>query len=550
MTDTDACLSGRHGNALQHARLAVESGPRDACNWQHLGLTLLQMRQYDEADVAFRHAVAIDDACSVAWNCTGMLACRRQCYQEAESCFIKAIEARPDDTAALCNFASSLKLTGRIDEAAVLLAPAVDALPGDLGVQWVAAVLANYRPDLGCQDVLRQHERFAAALEKSVGQPAPMPHRDHNSSGGPLRVGFLSPDMRRHSVAHFLLPLIRAMDRSRFTVLCYSLADVHDEITALFQLAADGWRDSSALSDTALVSRIRSDEVDVLIDCAGLFEGARPAVLAMRAAPLQVAWLGYPSGLGLKSIHCRMLDAWSSPLGAEGDPMSDGIALIDGCFLAYDPLADEPLPQRNAYRNAPVTFGCFNDSSKWNPVMLDQWGQLLREVAGSRLLLKARALECAEVCGWVHAEFAARGIGKERLELRGFVGSQAAHRAMYGDVDIALDTFPYHGVTSTCEALWMGVPVVTLLGEAHAGRAGASLLHAAGHPEWVAASFEEYRGIAGSLAADRGRLALLQAMLREPLRGSQLFDTRGFARRFELALQRIRARANHLNPRH
>jgi len=550
MTDTDAGLPGRHGDALQHARLAVERWPQDACNWQRLGLTLLQMRQYDEADAAFHQAVAIDATCGVAWNCAGMLACRRLRYQEAEACFISAIEASPDDTAALCNFATSLKLTGRIDEAAVLLAPAVDGLPDDLGVQWVAAVLANYRSDLGGQDVLRQHERFAAALEKSVGQPAPMPLRDHHSSSGPLRVGFLSPDMRQHSVAHFLLPLIRAIDRSRFTVLCYSLADVQDEITALFQLATDVWRDSSALSDAALVSRIRRDEVDILIDCAGLFEGARPAVLAMRAAPLQVAWLGYPSALGLKSISCRMLDAWSSPLGVEGDPMAHGIAQIDGCFLAYDPLADDPLPPRNARQHAPVTFGCFNDASKWNPIMLDQWGRLLHEVAGSRLLLKARALECTEVRGWVHAEFAARGIGRERLELRGFVGSQAAHRAMYADVDIALDTFPYHGVTSTCEALWMGVPVVTLSGESHASRAGTSLLHAAGHPEWVAASFEEYRGIAGSLAADRKRLALLHAMLREPLCGSQLFDTRGFARRFESALHRIWAGAKHLNARH
>jgi predicted O-linked N-acetylglucosamine transferase (SPINDLY family) len=291
-----------------------------------------------------------------------------------------------------------------------------------------------------------------------------------------------------------------------------------------------------------VVSRIQSDEVDILIDCAGLFEGARPSVLAMQAAPLQVAWLGYPSGLGLKSICCRMLDARSLPVCAASDPMPEEIALIDGCFLAYDPLADDPLPRRNSRRNAAVTFGCFNDSSKWNPVLLDHWGQLLREVEGSRLLLKTRTLECAEVREWVHTEFAARGIGMERLELRGFAEPQAVHRSMYADVDIALDTFPYHGVTSTCEALWMGVPVVTLSGESHASRVGASLLHATGHPEWIAASFDEYRGIAGSLAAGRRHLDRLHETLRGQLHGSQLFDTHGFARRFELALLRIWAR--------
>lgn len=513
-----------------------EDGPEQRARyWRDLGLTLLNRREHHDAGAAFRRAVTEVATCAVSWNCLGMLASRNQQYPEAESCFVKAIEAAPDDTAALCNLATILKQTGRIDEAAALIAPAVAKLPGDPAVQWIAALLTNYQPDLGPDDVSRQHLRFAAALEARVVPAGPMLPRHRDLSSDRLRIGFLSPDMRRHSVAHFLLPLVRTMDRSRFTVMCYSLAGIHDEITALFRSATDLWRDVSSLPDPEIVWCIRRDEVDILIDCAGLFEGARPSVLAMRSAPIQLAWLGYPSDLSLEPIDCRMLDALSSPVGAECDP-TDRIARIDGCFLAYDPLSDDPPPLRNPRPEAPITFGCFNDSSKWNPDLLDQWARLLHEVTDSRLLLKTRVLDCPDVRERVQTEFAARGIEGQRLELRGFVESQAAHRLMYAEIDIALDTFPYHGVTSTCEALLMGVPVVTLAGQCHAGRAGVSLMHAVGHPEWVASSFEEYRGIAGSLAKDRTLLSHLHETLRGQLRRSPLFDTHGFARRFEAVL--------------
>jgi len=525
--------ANQYETALGHARRAVEIDPTVGAHHEAAGLSLMQLQRIEEAEAALRRAVELDPTLATAHNALGMAAMMDRRYGEAERCFTRAIEANPRETAALCNLATMLKNLGRGDEAAALMGPALQALSDDVGVQWTGAVMSNYAASMSPDEVAEQHRRFGAAVVKAIGWK-PWRFRNSRDPDRALRVGFVSPDMRRHSVAFFLLPLIEALDRSQFAVACYSLTDKTDEITARFKAAAQGWRDASRLTNNALVRLIREDAIDVLIDCGGLFEGSRPAALAQRCAPVQLTYLGYPNTTGLEQVDGRIVDAITDPPGSEGLAV-ERLERIAGCFLCFSPLEDVPLPERDEGRDRAVTFGSFNVFSKLNDSLLDVWAELLRRVPGSRLLLKTRTLDSEEVRQWTRDEFACRGIDAQRLELVGYVESQAAHRAMYGRVDIALDPFPYHGTTTTCEALWMGVPVVTLSGPAHPGRVGASLLRAIG--EWIAETTGQYIELAAALARDGVRRGAIHATLREEMAASILCDARDYALRYAAVIR-------------
>jgi len=481
-------------------------------------------------------AVALDGSIAVAHNGLGVLARLSLRYPDAEAHFIDAIQADPHDTAALCNMAALMKDTGRGDEAAALMAPAIDLLPNDVGVQWVGALMSNYASDLPQEHALDRHQRFGAAVKMASGRGLGRPPA--TCPTGLVRIGFLSPDMRRHSVAFFLLPLIKSIDRERFHISCYSLCGQPDEMTPRFQAAADAWCDASAMSDAQLVERMRNDKVEILVECAGLFSGGRPGVLARRAAPIQITWLGYPNTTGLEQVDYRIVDAVTDPPGAERYAVEQ-LERIADCFVCYQPIDVPPPISHHNESSMPIHFGSFNAFSKINGRLLDMWAQLLQQVPRARLVLKTEVLSSNDVQEWTREEFVSRGIDPHRLDLIGYIESQAQHRAMYNRVDIALDTFPYCGTTTTCEALIMGVPVVTLCGQTHASRVGASLLKAAGREQWVAATPGEYITIAKTLASDRERLGQLRLTLGADTLSSPLCDVSGYTRRFETLLAAI-----------
>jgi protein O-GlcNAc transferase len=484
--------------------------------------------------------VALEPAAAGAHNALGVLACAASRYDVAEAHWIEAIEAAPGETAALCNLAQMLAQTGRGDEAAALMGPAAAALVQDITVQWTAAVASNYAPELSAREVAARHRQYGRAVRARMsahgitagGSAAwtpsdPDPHR-------PLRVGWLSPDMREHSVASFLLPLVESLDRSRYCPFAYSLASRGDAITERFRAAVPDFVDVAHLADLDLVRRVRADRIDVLVDCAGLFAGGRPAALTLRMAPVQATWLGYPNTTGLPGVDYRLVDARTDPPGAEA-LATERLVRIDGCFVCYRTRHPIALPRRAA--RGPITFGSCNALSKTHPALLDLWAQLLSRVPASRLLLKAGPLADAGICDALASHFASRGIGRERLDLRGPRQDHMDHLSSYAELDVALDTFPYNGTTTTCEALWMGVPVVTLAGVGHPARVGVSLLAAAGLDGWIAETPESYIEIAAELATDPTALAAHHGSLRERVAGSMLCDAVDHARRFEAAIR-------------
>jgi predicted O-linked N-acetylglucosamine transferase (SPINDLY family) len=349
--------------------------------------------------------------------------------------------------------------------------------------------------------------------------------------GRRLRVGYMSPNFSRHSVGYFAEPVIRHHDRNRFEVYCYYMHPLSDETTERFRQLADGWRHIAEAPDDAIEQLIRDDGIDILVDLAGHSKLNRLAVFARKPAPIQMTWLGYPNTTGLEAIDYRVTDWVADPYGDAERRHTERLLRIDDAFLCYQPPNDSPpVCSRSA---ACIVFASFNNVSKLNEPMIKVWGQILAQVPESRLILKSARLDCQDIVNRVLNCFERNNIELGRIELKGWVPDRSHHLDHYGEIDIALDTFPYNGTTTTCEALWMGVPVVSLAGAVHMSRVGASILRCAGLDEFVAANADEYIATAVALAHDRDRRQALRANLRSRIMTSPLLDHEGFTRKLE-----------------
>ncbi|MBL8630033.1 MAG: hypothetical protein JNM81_10420 [Rhodospirillaceae bacterium] len=377
----------------------------------------------------------------------------------------------------------------------------------------------HYDPEVTPQQLIDEHRAFGAEFP-DVPRPPRRPSAD-----GKIRVGYVSPDFRAHACACFLDPLITAHDRTLFEIYCYSskAETVGDHVAEHFKSIAQ-WRSIAGLDDDTVRAMIAADGIDVLVDCAGHTAGKRITLFAQRPAPMSVTYLGYPDTTGLRQIDYRITDAVADPRDEGNNFAVEELVRLPRGFLTYDPLAETPLPSPPPYlRNGYITFGCFNNRSKVNDDMLALWGRILREVPNSRLLLKDKR--------WTGRPFL--GVSPERVQLAAFAPTQSQHFAAYGAVDIALDAFPYNGTTTTCDALWMGVPVVALRGKHHAARVSASLLTCVGRQDLIAETPDEYVAKAVSLAQDTQALAQHRAEARQAFLASPLGNANMLARDME-----------------
>ena len=353
-------------------------------------------------------------------------------------------------------------------------------------------------------------------------------------------MGFLSPDFCHHPVAHFIEPLFREYDRERFEFVAYGDQRKSDDFSARFARQVDLWRETCSLSDQALAKQIHEDRLDILLELSGHTAHNRLNVLAMKPAPLQASYLGYPGTTGLPAIDFRITDALVDPPGLTEKFHTERLVRLPRCAWCYEPDAVSPdVGPAPSSRNGFITFGCFNNMAKLNPALFDMWAEILVRVPGSHLRLKARTLTDEGVKQELKDYFGSKGIAAERLDFFGHTRKIVEHLAHYNEVDIALDSYPYHGTTTTCEALWMGCPVVTREGDAHVSRVGVSLLDAVGLREFVCDSAEAYIAKAVELANAGVRLETMRSGMRGRLQASPIMDAEGFARDFALALEEI-----------
>jgi len=335
-------------------------------------------------------------------------------------------------------------------------------------------------------------------------------------------------------VAYFLLPLLENRDRDQFHVTAYSNSFVADEVSGRIQRSVDSWCSIAGAPDEQVAERIRADRIDILVDLAGHTADHRLLVFARKPAPVQITWVGYPGTTGLDAMDYRCSDPLVDPPEDATRFSSEQVLLLPRSMWCYVPLSGSPSVGPLPALTAPeITFGSFNNFGKISSVTLDMWAEILRQTPGSRLVLKNVAMRSPAVMNQAKRHFAQRGITDDQLELLSPDEALLDHLNQYNRIDISLDTFPYHGTTTTCEALWMGVPSITLEGPSHASRPGASLMSNVGLHELIAKTPEAYVEKAVSLAGDLPRLAEIRAGLRQRMLESPLMDASSFARDME-----------------
>ncbi|HLQ33547.1 MAG TPA: tetratricopeptide repeat protein [Chloroflexota bacterium] len=520
-------------------RRALERGTAQAAQaHSNLGAALHQQGRVEEAEAAYRRALAADRNFAVAHANLGTLLETVQRFEDAVSAQERAVALEPANPDRHFNLGNALLARGRLELAEACYRQALALRPDYAKAYSNLLMTVQYRADLSPEDIFREHLGFGAVVHRAA-RPA-LVHENQPDPERLLRVGYISADFRGHAVASFLTHALEAHDREQVEVVCYSNSPRTDDVTRRIQAAADRWREVHALADAETVELIRQDGIDVLVDLAGHTGDNRLPVLAAKPAPVQVTWLGYPDTTGLAEVDYRITDAWADPAGRSDQLHTEGLIRLPNGFSAYEPPSDapevSPLP---AAANGYVTFGSFNNFNKLSEECLSLWARILASLPGSRLLLKCSQLDDAAIRDELLEWFTAHGIAANRLDLFGAVASQREHLAHYSRMDVALDPFPYNGATTSCEALWMGVPVIALEGDRHAGRVGLSMLTRVGLEYLVALGHEEYRAKAVALAGNVARLERLRSTLRETMRQSSLTDGRQLVRDLEAEFRKI-----------
>lgn len=563
--------TGRLAEAEAAERTALTLNPGYAEGYNNLGNILSGMGRTAEAEVAYRQSVALRPSNTQAWSNLGNLLRQAARLNESEAAHRQALRWNPRDGLALMNLGATLQdlgrwedavavyhealahdpqqaqvydnlgvallAQGRIDEALAAHRRAVELQPAAAAPHSNFLMCCQYQPGITPTQLAALHEQWDARH----GEPLRSRWRPHVNTTDPdrrVRLGFVGATFGRHPVGRFLVGLLESIDRDAFWCACYSDRLRPDELTERFVAAADLWRAVRRLTDAELAEQIRADQIDLLFDLAGHTSGNRLLCFARKPAPIQLTWAGYVGTTGLAAIDYLMADPYQVAPGSE-PCYREQVVRMPGAYVCYDPPADAPpVTPLPAARRGHVTLASFNNLAKINGGVIGLWSQILRRLPTAKLRLKYNGLSDPHVQRRYRQLFAAQGVESDQLELEGY-SPPAEVLASYDDVDLALDPFPYSGGLTTCEALWMGVPVVTWPGETFAGRHTLTYLANCGLAECVAADPADYVRRAAALAEDLPRLSALRAGLRQRVAESPLCNPRQFARNFQAAMRQI-----------
>jgi protein O-GlcNAc transferase len=564
----------RFKEAIPLLEKALEYKPDFALAYNNLGLAYRHLNEPEKEEIQYRQALVHDPQLAEAYCNLGLLLQSQHRNAEALPVLQEAVRLKPDFVEGHRALGSVYKELNRLSEALEALEQALALKPDDPSTYAVLAgvylqqcrhkeaiqayrksaklapgVIAfhgnilmglHYAPDFDPEETLREHKKWGDATQAAVAHLRRPYHRDRDLKR-PLRIGYISGDFKLHSVSMFFEHVYNHHDHKRFQIYCYSNTPHSDMVTERMKEKADGWRDIYKIrSDVEVAELIHEDKIDILVDLAGHTAYNRLGVLALKPAPIQVTYLGYPNTTGLTLVDYRITDAYADPPGMTEKYHTEKLMRLPKSFLCYNPVdIFPPVSELPALSAGYITFGCCNNPTKITPNVVAVWAEILKRLPNARILLKNMRYTDSSVREIFWGHFEEHGVDRQRVHLVGDRQSIPEHLQIYSEIDIGLDPFPYNGTTTTCETLWGGAPVVVLAGNAHVCRVGVSILTNVGLPELVAQTPEEYVEIAVNLANDLERLRHLRHNLRDMMEKSPLRDPQGHARALERAYRQM-----------
>ncbi len=524
----DCMAAGEHRQAAAHYRQTLSLAPRHALAWNNLGKVHQATGDLAQAQACFQRAIDCDPALADACFDLGDVLRAQGQFTAARQAFASVLRLQPRNAAAHANLGTLLKDEGRIDEALTHYRRALEIEPTLTVARDNLLFVLSYHVLGSAEERLAAHREWERAFTRQQGLS--FHHGRHEVAR--LRIGYVSPDFRRHPVNRFFEPLLAAHDREAFEIFCYAQVNTPDDVTRRLQAQGDHWRFTTRMDDAALARAIFEDGIHILVDLAGHTAGNRLGAFVYRPAPVQATYLGYCATTGLSTMDYWITDAMLMP--PDSPELSTETALrLPRCWITYQPPADclSPAPRRGG--GEALTFGSFNHYSKITPAVVSTWSRILRELPRSKLMIKNQQMGDPALQEALRRRFAAEGIHARRLRLE---PASADYMAAYNEVDIGLDPFPRTGGATTADALWMGVPVITLAGQFLIERQGLSMLTALGlEGDLCATSTDEYVRLAVELARAPGRRQELHRSLRRRMTDSPLCDHGGLARALESA---------------
>jgi predicted O-linked N-acetylglucosamine transferase (SPINDLY family) len=542
---------------------ALTLNPSHVDSLNNLGIACKKLKQYDAAIITLKKALQLDGKKSNIHGNTGgvyyeigdyakagmhyMMALKYSPesslyhrkmasvytklnnFKKAETHLLQALKYDPDDVDAMNSYAVNLKNQGKIQHAYQFLNIAIQQKPDFWDAHSNILFLLHFMQNKSPEDIFKAHKDYGNHLISQFDKPTTSYHQKEHSK---IRIGYVSPDFKSHSVAYFIQSILCNHDPDIFEVFCYANVMQPDEITAFFQSLNVRWRDIYDIKDKDVIAQIKTDHIDILIDLAGHSANNCMTIFAQKPAPVQITYLGYPDTSGLPSMDYRITDRFSDP-EEYAHLYTEKLLYMNPCFLCYSPQQTAPISKRSFEKPDNIMFGSFNTLAKINDEVIRVWSQILNQLPHSQLLLKSQSFADLEICEDIARAFNAFGISSKQLIFKEFFNNPKEHLDLYQRIDIALDTFPYNGTTTTFEALWMGIPVIGLIGTSHVSRVTYSILSSLGLSDLVGHTETDYISRAIHLANDYSLLRYLNENLRTMMQKSILTNGSAFTRKFE-----------------
>ena len=518
----------------QAIREIIEQDPSRTDIMLALGMVFKQTKQINKAKEWFEKILK-QEPHALVYNELGYICQCMGHLSEAIQYQTKAVEAEPNNAELLANLARMLIGTGKTQEGIELFRKAVEAEPANAAIHSNLLFYLHYLPKLDPQMLFAEHERWGR-----IHAPASLAKVSHNNTPDPdrrLRVGYISPDFCMHSIAYVFEPLLDGHNHKVVEAYGYGNVRTPGTVTERLKQKFDHYRNIRGLDDEVVVDMIQRDKIDILVDLGGHVSDNRLLVMAHKPAPIQVDYIGIDT-TGMQAVDYRLTDTLADPPGSQKFYTEELVYLPEG-FFCYRPHDSAP-PQASlpALRNGYVTFGSFNNSCKVNPFIMALWAEVLKANSGSRLLLKFGEGLDRQMREYYFQQFEQLEISQERVAIYGWK-PPVEHLKLYGEMDIALDTYPFSGGITTAEGLWMGVPAISLVGRRAASRFGLVILSYLGLEFFAASTPKEYVAKATALAGNLEALGKIRASMRERMAASTFFDANGLARRVETAYRKM-----------